>query len=210
MRGRAAAALLAALTAAGCGPAALIHDAYIGPISPAGRIHPLVVGSEFRVDERGVAARAPRRGLLRPLPPDFIRRANFFVPLTRGIEFAIAGFSFFVEKDSRTGRAPRPVDPAVLGGRLTAEEVLRRLGPPRLWIKRASGSIMTYGSEVGHDLDIHIGVPPGVAELIPIPGVSNLRFAYSKKEKLPRRGIFFFDADDVLRSVAMSSAEPDE
>ena len=40
----------------GCGVLALVHDKILGPISPAGRIHPLVVGDDFRISEQGPVA----------------------------------------------------------------------------------------------------------------------------------------------------------
>jgi len=201
--------LLAALTA-GCGAAGLIHDAYIGPISPAGSIHPYVAGERLEIRGDG----GPRAGnvdaLLRPYPRDFVRRLNFFLPFARGLQFAVAGLSFVVEKDRTTGK-PLPAEKrAALRPGLAAVDCLRLLGPPRRWIKRESGSIMAYGAEVNHDLDIRVGLPPGVAQLVPIPGLSILSWYLSIRTEMAYKTVLFFDRDDVLRVVATNGGPEDE
>ncbi|MBI3723248.1 hypothetical protein HY251_04730 [bacterium] len=193
----------------GCGAAALIHDKTIGPISPAGYVHPLVTGENFVVDEQGPHVDQKDTALLRPFPRDFLDRGATFVPLARGLEFGIAGFSIFVKKDGLAG-APVPADTAKklrLG--MSVEEILALLGAPRIWIKREHLSFMGYQADVGLDLDLHIGCPPGVSDLIPIPGISSLSFARSAKSRTPVKTMLFFDSEDRLIS-AVSNERPEE
>jgi hypothetical protein len=199
---RALALALAPLLLPGCGAVALIHDAYIGPISPAGMIHPYVMGEGFRVDDAGIHADPVKGSLLRPLPPDWLRRMGTLVDASRGIEFAVASFSFVVEKERTSGRPLGDASRAKLTQGLTAREVLERLGAPRLFVRRENGSLMAYSAEVGHDLDFRLGVPPGVGNFIPVPGVTNVTFTWTNREDVPRKTLLFFDANDILVSVA--------
>lgn len=192
------------LCSPGCGPAALIHDAYIGPISPAGYVHPLVTGENFRVDELGPIADETDDALLRPFPRDFLRRMCDFVPLVYGLEFAVAGFSLIIEKDARSGAVPADEQRAKIQAGASVREVLAAFGPPMQWIKRETGSVMVYKGDVGHDVDFHLGVPPGVSDFIPIPGISSITFTYAYKRRTPKKAILFFDGQDALRSIAWS------
>ncbi len=160
----------------GCGALTLIHDAYIGPISPAGRVHALTVGSNFRVTSKGPVADRPA-ALLTPLPPSMFQRMASMIPLTRGLRAAVASFSFVVGRARRVGAGPVVAEGEDLRG-WTLAEVLERLGPPQTWISRRSGSILAYSADSAEDFGFFIGMPPGVANLVPIPGIGNLRFRY--------------------------------
>jgi len=239
-----AGALPAALAAAalllsgptGCGVVALIHDKVIGPVSPAGRIHPLVVGSSFRVEETGPVADIDPGQLAAFYPPGFgtsWHPFRFYPPfpferLYRTPRAVIRGFTFFVgfftryffQRHGRVGRAPPPAEVSALEGAeatVTVGDVLDRLGPPRRWIKRLEGSVMLYGAEVSREWALSLGIPPGIGNLIPIPGVGNLlQFDYSNTEVERPRTILFFDPEDRLVSLATrdgargEAAEADE
>ena len=74
-RARAAALWLALVaTAPGCGALALTHDKMLGPVSPAGRIHPLAVGGEFRLSRQGPVADDTGAHPFRIFPQDPLRR----------------------------------------------------------------------------------------------------------------------------------------
>lgn len=135
MRRASRAALAAALLGAGgCGPIALAHDKVLGPISPAGQVHPLATGSEFRVSRQGPTA---DRGTAHPfrLFPENPLRHVYAVPrvLMQGLHFYL-GFLFrFVgqyHEDMGT-----PPDDGVLTALQAAPDrpdvraVLQRLGP---------------------------------------------------------------------------------
>lgn len=196
---------------AGCGAAGLIHDAYLGPISPAGYIHPYVAGERLEPSPETGRTRAGNvDALLRPYPRDVVRRLNFFLPLTRGIRGAVASFSFVVERDGSIGKPLAPEKRAALRPGMTAVDCLQLLGPPRQWIKRDGGSIMAYGAEVSHDIEFRVGLPPGVSQLVPVPGVSNLSWFLSMRRRVPYKTVLFFDRDDVLRVVATNGGPEDE
>ncbi len=190
---RLSATVLLLISCAGCGPLTLIHDAYIGPISPAGRIHALVVGDNFRVGRHGPEATPPRH-LLAPLPPRLFQRMASTIPATRGLRAAVASFSFYVDRTELTGKAP-PYEPTRDWTGVSQAELLAELGPPQQWIQRRDGSLLVYSGDVWEAHSLYLGLPPGVSNLIPIPGISNLRFRYSSSDARRERLMFFLDAE---------------
>lgn len=216
-RARAAALWLALVaTAPGCGALALTHDKMLGPVSPAGRIHPLAVGGEFRLSRQGPVADDTGAHPFRIFPQDPLRRL-FSLP-----RVMLQGFTFYVGFLFRyvgqfhvdVGQAP---DPAALRELERApeppssREVLRRIGPPRQWIKRAEWSLMVYSAEVLRELSLAIGVPPGVGTLIPIPGVAEvLRFDYSTLSSSTPRAMLFFDREERLIAVVRGGGLEEE
>src|SRR5690606_6497281 len=98
--------------------------------------------------------------------------------LTQGLEAAIAGFSFVVRRDAVDHPLPHPQARAALRPGLAAGEVLRRLGPPELWIRRSGESLMLYRGFDRSTLALYVGVPPPAGALLPVPGLANLRFRY--------------------------------
>lgn len=195
------------LACAGCGPLTLIHDAYLGPISPAGRIHPLVVGENFRVGRNGPVASKPRQ-LLAPLPPRLFQRMASTIPATRGLRAAVASFSFYVDRTELVGKAPGYAPDRDWSG-IGQAELLAELGPPQQWIQRSEGSLLVYSGEVWRAHSLYLGLPPGVSNLIPIPGISNLRFRYAGSDAQRERLLFFLDADKRVQGWAWGGqAEP--
>lgn len=213
MRPRAAARVAVALALAalpGCGLVTLVHDSTIGPASPAGRIHDLAVGSDFHVTERGPVAEMGGEPLLRPYPPDLLRRLaepSSFYSAIHGFEAFMAGVSPVVSRETRIGRPalregggePRPGT--------AAAEVLQRLGAPELWIRRESGSLMLYRSELHRTFSFYVGVPPVAAAFIPVPGAGNLRVRWAREQDRASKLLLFFDRDDRLEA-AIAGADP--
>lgn len=214
LEGIALAALLVA--APGCGPIALAHDKILGPVSPAGRIHPLAVGSEFRLSRAGPTADLGNAHPFRLYPENPLRHV-FAVPrvLMQGMHFYLGFlFRFVGQYQEDVGVPPDEAGLTALAEapeRPDEGEVLRRLGPPRRWIKRAEGSLMVYGADVLRELNVSLGVPPGVGSLIPIPGVAELlRFDYSTLTKSQPTAILFFDREQKLVDVVRSTRGPAE
>lgn len=220
-RGRAGAALLllSLSGAPGCGALALTHDKMLGPVSPAGRIHPLAVGGEFRLSRQGPVADDTGAHPFRIFPQDPLRRL-FSLPrvMLQGFTFYLGFlFRYVGQFHSDVGQAPDAVALRELEQapeRPSSRDVLRRLGAPRQWIKRASGSLMIYSAEVLRELSLAIGVPPGVGTLIPIPGVAEvLRFDYSTLSSSTPRAMLFFDREErliaVVRGGGLEQEEPE-
>jgi len=195
----------------GCGLVTLTHDTLLGPVSPLGAIHDVSVGSDFRVTESGPAADTEGEPLLRPYPADLLERLaapHSFYSLTQGLEAAIAGFSLVVQRDAREAELPDPGVRAGLRTGLDAEAVLRLLGPPELWIRSPSRSLMLYRGRGRRSIAFYLGVPPLASIFLPVPGLGNLRFRYTSSEDRVEKLLLFFDADDVLASVASSKVDP--
>lgn len=207
----------------GCGVLALAHDKILGPISPAGRIHPLVVGDDFRISEQGPVADVVDPNPFRMFPPNPLKR------LYRSPQTALLGVQFFLgfigryvlQRHDGVGT---PIDPVLVenlsalrtveGQVVDVHRVLDTLGAPRQWIKRPNSQLMVYGSEFRDELAFSLGLPPGVGNLLPIPGIGELlRFDYSHITVDHRRTLLFFDPDDALVAVVQpppvdSDAEP--
>lgn len=207
-RGRRALAALALALLPGCGLATLTHDTMLGPVSPLGPIHDVSVGSDFRVTESGPVADTAGEPLLRPYPADFIERLGSprsFYSLAQGIQAFIASFSFVVQRETR--EAELPVREGLREG-LDAADVLRLLGPPELWIRGPSRTLMLYRGRGRRSIGFYVGVPPLASVFLPVPGLGNLRFRYANSEDRVEKMLLFFGADDVLESIALSKAEP--
>lgn len=196
------AALLGLLALQGCGVVALIHDKMLGPVSPAGNIHSVMVGDDFVVTERGVEGRSNReQPMFRPIPPGFPRRYGEPASLVKGLRGAeafVRGLSFLVWGESQKGAPVSPEAVAGLSVGRTSAEVLDRLGPPNLWLRRQTGSIMAYQAELGTFLAFYLGMPPLADQLVPIPGLSSLTFRYRYNVIRPYKTILFFDGDERL------------
>jgi hypothetical protein len=196
-----------ALGLPGCGLLTLTHDTILGPVSPAGRIHDAAVGSDFRVTETGPVADAADRPLLRPYPEDLLERIaapHSLYALTQGLEAALAGFSFVVQRESREQSLPPLAARAMTRPGVHVGEVLERLGPPELWIRRPGDSLMLYRGRSRSSLAFYLGVPPPASVFLPLPGLSNLRFRYTRGDERVEKLLLFFDDRDVLQAVAES------
>jgi hypothetical protein len=191
-----------ALALAGCGAITLLHDKYLGPMSPAGFINPIVTGTKMRVTTTGVEAAVAGKALLEPVPPDLIERLGAVHTLRQGLQYAVSSFSFVVSRSREVGRALGPEQLARLRVGMSVQEVLAALGAPLKWIKRRHGSFMLYKSERTSLLSIFVGLPPGAAYFIPVPGVGNLTFRYTTGGTTPRKALLLFDGDGVLRFVS--------
>jgi len=198
----------------GCGVLALAHDQILGPISPAGRIHPLVVGDDFRISEQGPVADVVDPNPFRLFPPNPLKR------LYRSPQTALIGFQFFLgfigryvlQRHDGVGR---PLDREAIarlealrttaGEVLDVHRVLDVLGAPRQWIKRPASQLMVYGNEARDEIAFSLGLPPGVGNLLPIPGIGELlRFDYSHVTIDYTRTLLFFDPDDRLVGVVQT------
>ena len=205
---RLAALLGLALGAAGCGLAALTHDAMLGPVSPLGRVHEPTVGRDFRVTRQGPTAQASGETRLRPYPADFIRRLgspSSFRALLQGLQAFAVGTSVVVHRREAIG-LPVGTDATLLPG-ATAPQVLEILGPPDVWIRREGASLMAYRQRSGRELAVNLGVPPIAAGLVPIPGIANLAFRYSVRHVEASGLVLFFDATDRLVSRVDAAAK---
>ena len=173
----------------------------MGPISPAGEIHPLTVGRGFRVTARGPVADSGGQRF-RALPSEPWERLTNFRSLIAGFQFGVMGLSYVVERHVQEGE---PLDPAAVArlklGEVDEAAVVEALGAPRLWLRRRSGSVMAYEARIREDLIVALGVPPGIGNLIPIPGVAQSRFTFAWVESTPYRTVFFFDEAGRLSGV---------
>lgn len=207
--GRLCAALLASLGCGGCGLVALAHDSTIGPVSPAGRIHDAAVGSSFRVTERGPVADLGDDALLRPYPRDLFERVgapHSFWSLVQGIEAFLASISPVTSRETRSGElggAPRPaLEPGT-----TVSAALALLGPPELWLRRGSESLLLYRDSRRRKLSFYVGVPPPAAALLPVPGIGNLYLRWTTASEKAEKLLLFFDGEDRL-VLTSESREP--
>jgi hypothetical protein len=209
-----ASALLAALALGpGCGVIALTHDKMLGPVSPAGNIHPVVVGDDFVVTERGVAPGESSRDqpMFRPVPPGFPRRygePNTFYKMLQGGQAFLRGLSFVVWGETRSGTPLLEDQLATLERGRSSEEVLAKLGTPNLWLRRKHGSLMAYKAELGTFLAFYVGMPPLADNIVPIPGLNNLSFRWHYNVIRPYKTLLLFDTDERL--VAWFRNDPEE
>lgn len=202
----AGAALL--LLCAGCGLVTLVHDSVVGPVSPVGRIHATTLGSDFRVTERGPVADLGGAARLRPYPLELLERVaapRSFYSLVQGIEAFLASISPVASRESRTGSLARAGERPALAEGATLADALARLGPPDLWLRRESGSLLLYRVEQRRRLSFYLGVPPPAAALIPVPGIANLHFRYAAERERAEKLLLFFDREDRL--LGSSSSE---
>jgi hypothetical protein len=187
---------------------ALVHDTMLGPVSPAGRIHPAVVGSRFRVTPTGPVADASNEPLYRPYPPDVIQRLgspSSFYSAIQGLQAFVVGFTPLLQRVSEEGRVPDPERLGALPEGASLREVLAGLGPPEVWIRRETGSLLFYRKSVADTFALYLGVPPLVGALIPFPGVGNLRFRYVSGDHQVDKLMLAFDERDRL--VSFSTGE---
>lgn len=213
MRGAALGALL--LAASGCSLPSLWHDKMLGPISPAGQVHAVSVGSDFTVTDEGVVATLGNEPILRPYPLDFIRRIaqprNFY-GVHQGLQAIIKAISFVVLGETSVGK-PLPADAVrKLKEGAPAGEVLRLLGSPNLWIRRSGGSVMAHRAALGSHWSFYLGMPPLADRILPIPGLNNLTFRWNSHVTRVYKTVLLFDADDRLRAWFQNDpdAEPGE
>ena len=189
----------------------------LGPISPANGLHPLVVGENLRQGENGFVATVTDSNPFRMYPPNPIQ--GLFrrpIALARGLRVFLGYVGRIVEQRwDRVGWLPSPALLENLEARqaeaepVTVAEVLRLLGPPRKWIKRPESQLMVYGQDVAYELTISVGVPPGVSDLIPIPGVGGIaRVDYLGSAVRRDRTLLFFTAEGEL--VGISVPKPEE
>jgi hypothetical protein len=204
------AGLAAGLLGGGCGLVTLAHDSLIGPVSPAGRIHATTVGSDFRVTDRGPVADLGGDARLRPHPRDLLERIaapHSFWSLVQGIEAFVASISPVASREWRTGRlGPGNPSPDLAHG-TTVAEALARLGPPDLWVRRETGSLLLYRASQRRRLSFYLGVPPPAAALVPVPGIGNLYFRHVSESEHAHKLLLFFDRHDLLLG-ASASGEP--
>jgi hypothetical protein len=199
--------VLLSLAGSGCSVAAFAHDKTIGPISPAGHVHGAAAGSEFTVTDDGITARQESQWWFRPFPRTFIRRIGqpqSFWFAFKGIQAFFYGLSPVVMREFERGVEPSP---EALGKLKPLEakssDVLERLGPPQLWIRRRSGSVMAYRADKGRVLAFWLGTPPFIDIF---PGASNFSFRYLYRRTKPYKTTLFFDADERLLGLASNSA----
>ncbi len=193
----------------GCGVVAFSHDQLLGPASPAGEIHELTVGADFRVTETGVRAERGDQALWRPYPVDMLQRMgtpHSLYTLVQGLQAFVAGFSPLVQRQVRYGRALSPEAQAGIRPGLALGEVLARLGPPQQWILRERGALLRYRAERRDQSSFYLGLPPLAASFIPVPGVASARFRYTDDDSEADELLLFFDRDDVLTDVIGSAA----
>jgi hypothetical protein len=204
------ATLACAVPCGGCGLVTLAHDSVLGPASPVGRIHSTTVGTGFHVTEQGPVAELGDDARLRPVPRDLLERVgapHSFWSLVQGMQALVASFSPLTSRDSRTGRlADHGARSAILPG-IGVKEALALLGPPELWVRRESGSLMLYRVRHRRALSFYLGVPPPAAVLVPVPGIGNLHFRYVFESERAEKLLLFFDRQDLLLE-ASASEEP--
>jgi hypothetical protein len=204
------AAALFSASLSGCGWLALTHDTMLGPASPAGRIHPAVVGSRFRVTATGPVADSRNEPLYRPYPPDMLQRLgrpSGFYSAIQGLQAFIVGFTPLLRRGSEEGRVPDPGRLDSLPEGASIRQVLAELGPPEIWIRRERGSLLLYRESIAETFALYLGVPPLVGALIPFPGVGNLRFRYISGDRQVNKLMLVFDAGDRLVSFSTSEGQ---
>lgn len=196
-----------ALGLSGCALPAFIHDKTIGPISPAGHVHSATIGEEFVVTSEGVQTASSSEWWFRPYARGFLQRIGrpqSFWFATKGIHAFFFGLSPLVMRDSERGVELDPeLTKTLEPTRTTAKEVLERLGPPQLWIKRKTGSLMAYRADKGEVIAFWIGTPPFVDI---VPGANNLSFRYLYRRTKPYKTVLFFDGEDRLLGIADNTA----
>jgi hypothetical protein len=205
---RIALALAGCIALTGCGLITLTHDSLIGPVSPAGRIHDLTVGSDFHVTDEGPVVESGGAARLRPYPLDLFRRLaepSSFWSLAQGIEAFLTSISPVATRGTRVGREPSGATRAELLHGTAVGNVLALLGPPEVWIQRSSGSVMLYRQSEQTSWSLYLGVPPPAQALIPIPGIANLRFRFESERERASKLMLFFDERDALVGTSASA-----
>lgn len=198
------------LLCGGCGLVSLAHDSVFGPVSPVGRIHETTVGSDFRVTERGPVADLGGDARLRPVPRDLLERIaapRSYWSLAQGTFAFLASISPVASRETRTGRLALAGERPALPPGTTVTEALARLGPPDLWLRRETGTLLLYRVEQRRRLSFYLGVPPPAAALVPVPGIGNLHFRYASETERAEKLLLFFDRDDRLLGSS-ASEEP--
>lgn len=197
---------LAAIALSGCGLVTMMHDSVIGPISPAGRVNAVTVGSDFRVTDKGPVADLGGDARLRPVPRDMIRRMampNSFWSLAQFFQFFLTSTSFAASRETSVGRAEVNERSAELRPGVPVADALALLGPPDVWVRRGDGSFMLYRGVSDRVWSFYVGVPPPVGWLVPIPGLTNLRYSYrSERERAAKLMLFFDERDRLVRTSA--------
>jgi hypothetical protein len=199
--------LAVSIALSGCGLVTLIHDSVIGPVSPIGRINTVTVGSDFHVTEQGPVAELGGDSRLRPYPRDMIQRLGTpasIWSLAQGIEAFLTSISPVATRETRVGRGAGEQLPAELRPGVPVDVALALLGPPDLWVRRSGGSFMLYRGISQRAWSFYLGVPPPAAVLVPIPGISNLRFSYRSERDRASKLMLFFDEQDVLVGTSAS------
>jgi hypothetical protein len=192
---------VAALAPCGCGLATLTFDSTIGPLTPAPPLHDLTVGEEFHVTETGPEGTLGDNALLRPYPRDMIRRLSSpssFWAATQGIEAFLTSISPIANRTAQVGGSTPTEMPPELQPGVALASALALLGPPDLWLRRESGSLLLYRDASRRVWSFYVGVPPPAALLVPIPFISSLRFRYISERERAQKLMLFFDADDAL------------
>jgi hypothetical protein len=192
---------LAAIAISGCGLVTMMHDSVIGPISPAGRVNTVTVGSDFRVTDTGPVADLGGDARLRPIPRDMVRRIampNSYWSLAQFFQFFLASTSFLASRETSVGRAEVNERSAELRPGVPVAEALALLGPPDVWIRRGDGSFMVYRGVSDRVWSFYVGVPPPVGWFVPIPGLTNLRYSYRSQRERAAKLMLFFDERDLL------------
>jgi hypothetical protein len=205
---RIALALAGCIALTGCGLITLTHDSLIGPVSPAGRIHDLTVGSDFHVTDEGPVVESGGNALLRPYPLDLFRRIaepSSFWSLAQGIEAFLTSISPVATRSTRFGHEFSGATRAELLPGTAVGNVLALLGPPEVWLQRSSGSVMLYRQSEQTSWSLYLGIPPPAQVLIPIPGIANLRFRYVSDQERASKLLLFFDAQDLLVAVSANA-----
>jgi hypothetical protein len=203
---------LTAIALSGCGLVTMMHDSVIGPISPAGRVNAVTVGSDFRVTDTGPVAELGADARLRPTPRDMIRRMampNSYWALAQFAQYFLTSFSFVASREAHVGRAPLADPSAQLHPGVPVAEALARLGPPDVWVRRSDGSFMLYRGVSDRAWSFYVGVPPPVGWFIPIPGITNLRYSYRSERDRASKLMLFFDEHDVLVRASASVEDSD-
>jgi hypothetical protein len=197
---------LAAIAVSGCGLITMMHDSVIGPISPAGRVNAVTVGSDFRVTDTGPVADLGGDARLRPIPRDMVRRMampNSYWSLAQFFQFFLTSTSFLASRETSVGRTEVDERSAELRPGAPVAAALALLGPPDVWIRRGDGSFMLYRGVSERVWSFYVGVPPPVGWFVPIPGLTNLRYSYrSERERAAKLMLFFDERDLLIRASA--------
>jgi hypothetical protein len=198
---RAGALAFAAQALCGCGLATLTYDSTIGPITPVGRIHELTVGEDIHVGEDGVQASLGDTPRLRPYPRDLIRRLaqpSSFWFAAQGLQAFLRSFSPLASRETHVGKPMPPGTPAELQPGAPLASTLELLGPPDLWLRRKSGSLLLYRDASKRTWSFYVGVPPPATWMVPIPFIGSLRFRYISERARAEKLMLFFDPADAL------------
>ncbi len=196
--------VVAMATLSGCGAVSVIHDTMIGPISPAGRIEPIISGRSFQVGERGISVARTGEPRLRAYPPDLGSRFRGVDGLIGGARFAVLGQSFVAHQVVRTGTPVEEDDlDRLVIGETRPGEAAAILGPPNLWLRRPAGDLMGWGDARRRHVLIRIG-PGAASQFIPVPFIGNLTLNLGFGAGAPGRVTLIFSPKGVLTTVVDS------